>query len=79
MREYFDIAKQDPIFEEVPVAFPRSDEEDLDLLCDAVREACAAQIADFNRPGEIICLEEFPRSTLDKISKKDLRSLLQDS
>ena len=73
------VAKKDPMLEEVPVAFIRSDEDDSELLCDAVQEACRVQLADFKRPREIICLDEFPRSTLDKISKKDLRSLLDQS
>jgi crotonobetaine/carnitine-CoA ligase len=41
-----------------------------------IRDACAASLADFKRPVEIRVLEEFPRSTLEKVAKAELRRRL---
>ena len=37
-----------------------------------------ADFADFNRPVEIRLVEDFPRSTLEKIAKAQLRTLLDN-
>jgi crotonobetaine/carnitine-CoA ligase len=38
--------------------------------------ACKSQLADFKRPRQVILVAEFPRSTLEKVSKLDLRKRL---
>jgi acyl-CoA synthetase (AMP-forming)/AMP-acid ligase II len=43
-----------------------------------IKEACNAQRADFKRPHEMRIVEDFPRSTLEKIAKAELRRMLQD-
>jgi crotonobetaine/carnitine-CoA ligase len=40
--------------------------------------ACAAQLADFKRPQEMRIVKDFPRSTLEKIAKAELRRMLED-
>ena len=41
-----------------------------------IKEACNAQRADFKRPHEMRIVEDFPRSTLEKIAKAELRRML---
>ena len=48
---------------------------DIDLL-DRVAAACSAQLADFKRPRELRLVKDFPRSTLEKIAKAELRRML---
>ena len=45
---------------------------------DAVNAACTSALADFKRPREVRILEEFPRATLEKIAKAELRRMLAD-
>ena len=45
-------------------------------LAARVAAACAAQLADFKRPHEVRLVEDFPRSTLEKIAKAQLRQAL---
>ncbi len=78
VREVAVVAKKDPMLEEVPVAFVLSSDSDRDALTEAIERACGEQLADFKRPRQIVHLDEFPRSTLDKVAKKDLRKLLED-
>ena len=79
VREVAVVAKKDPMLEEVPVAFILSNVSDRQALTEAIDSACADQLADFKRPKEIVHLDEFPRSTLDKVAKKDLRKRLEDA
>ena len=71
------VAKKHPMLDEVPVLFvlPAARAE-ADLL-ERVRAACAAQLADFKRPHEMRIVKEFPRSTLEKIAKAELRRRLE--
>jgi crotonobetaine/carnitine-CoA ligase len=39
-------------------------------------EACSISLASFKRPAEIRIVEEFPRATLEKVSKVELRRML---
>ena len=78
VREVAVVAKKDPMLEEVPVAFILSNAANCEALSEAIESACAEQLADFKRPREIVHLDEFPRSTLDKVAKKDLRKRLED-
>lgn len=61
---------------EVPVAFvvPAGD---VDGLADRIVAACQGQLADFKVPRDILFVDAFPRSVLNKVSKKDLRARLQ--
>jgi crotonobetaine/carnitine-CoA ligase len=62
---------------EVPVAFviPSGDTTG---LADRIVAACRAQLADFKAPRDVRFVDAFPRSTLNKVSKKDLRAMLRD-
>jgi carnitine-CoA ligase len=71
------VAKKHAMLDEVPVLFvlPAAD-ADGDLL-QRVAAACGAQLADFKRPREMRIVKDFPRSTLEKIAKAELRRMLQ--
>jgi crotonobetaine/carnitine-CoA ligase len=73
------VAKKHPMLDEVPVAFVRCSlpaGEQRSALVGAIEAACASALADFKRPREIRVVDELPRSTLEKIAKAQLRSLL---
>jgi carnitine-CoA ligase len=72
------VAKRHPMLDEVPVLFvlPAA-RADIDLL-DRIAAACAAQLASFKQPHEIRIVKDFPRSTLEKITKGELRRMLDD-
>jgi len=67
------------MLDEVPVAFVRCADGQpaaREALVVAIEAACAKALADFKRPRKIRVIEEFPRSTLEKIAKAQLRELL---
>jgi crotonobetaine/carnitine-CoA ligase len=73
------VAKRDEMLDEVPVAFllvPGGEEAAREGLADEVLATCRAKLADFKVPREVRILGEFPRSTLEKIAKAQLRELL---
>jgi crotonobetaine/carnitine-CoA ligase len=72
------VAKKHPMLDEVPVLFvlPAAHAE-ADLL-ERIAAACSAQLADFKRPRELRVVKDFPRSTLEKIAKAELRRMLED-
>jgi carnitine-CoA ligase len=78
------VAKKHPMLDEVPLLFVRPFPEFADVLDsvqnlelkERVAAACKAQLADFKRPVEIRLIDDFPRSTLEKIAKAQLRALL---
>ncbi len=79
------VARRHPMLDEVPVLFVRpfpewtnalGSEQNL-ALKERVAAACIAQLADFKRPAEIRLIEDFPRSTLEKIAKVQLREMLE--
>lgn len=75
------VAKRDRMLDEVPVAFITAKPKaagDPDALVAAIEAACQDQLADFKQPREIRVLEELPKSTLDKIAKAELRTLLEN-
>jgi carnitine-CoA ligase len=45
-------------------------------LQERTMEACRVALASFKRPAEVRIVEEFPRSTLEKVSKAELRKML---
>ncbi|MFN8060446.1 MAG: AMP-binding protein [Vicinamibacterales bacterium] len=61
---------------EVPVAFVIPAGEPGDLAA-RILAVCADQLADFKVPREVIFLDVFPRSTLNKVSKRELRARLR--
>ena len=56
----------------IPTAAAASDA----TLKDRAAEACGISLASFKRPTEVRIVEEFPRATLEKVSKAELRRLL---
>ena len=71
------VGKAHALLDEVPVLFvlPAA-HADIDLL-ERITAACHAQLADFKRPHELRVVKDFPRSTLDKIAKAELRRMLE--
>jgi crotonobetaine/carnitine-CoA ligase len=69
------VAKRHPMLDEVPVAFVVADGERPDLV-DRIAAACRDQLSDFKVPREIRIVDDFPRSTLNKIAKAELRRAL---
>lgn len=69
------IARPDPGLDEVPVAFVIG-APTAPALSTAVRDACAAKLADFKVPREVVVVDEMPRSTLGKVNKAELRRFL---
>ncbi len=74
------VAKSDTMLDQVPVAFllahPENDAA-AEALKEKVRKACAEELADFKQPRDVIILDSFPRSTLEKIAKNELRKLVE--
>ena len=75
------VAKKHPMLDEVPVLFVRPiaelGEGGLPALHERLLAACTEQLASFKRPVEIRFVDDFPRSTLEKIAKAQLRELLR--
>ena len=73
------VAKPDEMLDEVPVLFAirAADAEPEAILAEKVLARCRAVLADFKVPAEVHFVEEFPRSTLEKIAKNKLREQLQ--
>jgi len=69
------VAKPHEMLGDVPAAFviPGNGEDGLE---ERILAACRSQLADFKVPRAVIFVREFPRSTLNKVSKKDLRARL---
>jgi len=81
------VARKHPMLDEVPVLFVRplpewtnalGSEQNL-ALKERVQAACITQLASFKQPVEIHLIEDFPRSTLEKIAKAQLREMLEQS
>jgi crotonobetaine/carnitine-CoA ligase len=56
----------------IPTAAAASDAK----LKERAMEACGVSLASFKRPSEVRIVERFPRSTLEKVSKAELRKIL---
>lgn len=69
------VAKRHPMLDEVPVAFviAPAGAEGLET---AILEACRGQLASFKQPHEVRFVDSFPRATLEKVAKNELRKLL---
>lgn len=74
------VAKSHPLLGEVGVAFVRLSryvsQADRERLTEEIHASCAKALAGFKRPREIIYVDEFPRATLNKIAKAQLRARL---
>ncbi len=76
------VARKHEMLDEVPVAFVRTllgDDAQREALLESVRSACAEALADFKQPHEVRLIEDFPRSTLEKIAKAQLRAFLDEA
>lgn len=71
------VAAPDKFLGEVPVAFviPAEGAEDLEMK---VLAACKERLASFKVPRQVQVVDSMPRSTLNKISKAELRATLRD-
>ena len=82
MAEVAVVAKRHPMLDEVPVAFIRPTtslaETNLDALRAEIEAAATNALADFKRPREIYFVDDFPRATLEKIAKAELRARLEE-
>lgn len=72
------VARRHPMLDEVPVAFVRPAADAGAGLIERVADACRAQLADFKQPREWRLVDDFPRSTLEKIAKAELRRQLHE-
>jgi carnitine-CoA ligase len=70
------VAKKHPMLDEVPVAFILPAPNANPQLAALVQAACAKQLTDFKQPREFLMVDDFPRSTLEKIAKAQLRARL---
>ena len=50
----------------------------LDALREAIFAACKAALADFKQVREVHFVEEFPRATLEKVAKAELKRRLME-
>jgi crotonobetaine/carnitine-CoA ligase len=69
------VGRPDPMLGEVPVAFvlPRPGAQ---VTAEALQRSCADLLTAVKRPREVRIVDALPRSTLDKVAKAELRSLL---
>ena len=70
------VARKHRMLDEVPVVFVLAVDGAAAGLAERIAAACAAQLADFKRPHEVRLVTSLPRSTLEKVAKAQLRSLL---
>jgi crotonobetaine/carnitine-CoA ligase len=78
VREAAVVGQPDVVLGETVVAFiiPTASAAADTTLKERAMEACRIALASFKRPAEVRILQEFPRSTLEKVSKAELRKLL---
>ena len=75
------VARKHPMLDEVPVAFVRAvvaSPAERQALLEAIGQACRTTLADFKRPVDVRIVEDFPRATLEKIAKAQLRRQLAE-
>lgn len=73
------VAKPHPMLDETPVAFVIAAPDQAAGLPDRILEVCRTRLSAFKHPSEIRIVPSFPRATLDKVAKSELRAqLLED-
>jgi carnitine-CoA ligase len=72
------VGRPDPLLDEVPVAFVLSTDPSDPTLTERIAATCGKSLARFKVPREVRILEEFPRATLQKVSKAKLRAMLTE-
>lgn len=72
------VGAPDALYDEVPVAFVIPRREGVDDLADRVLATCRQELSPFKVPREVRLVDEFPRVTLEKVSKSKLRRMLTD-
>ncbi len=70
------VARKDPMYDEVPVAFVLPVAGAPESLAAEAKAACESQLAKFKWPREVRLVDALPRSTLEKIAKAELRAIL---
>jgi carnitine-CoA ligase len=68
------VGRPDDKLDEVPVAFVVPWQRGESLVAD-IEAACAQRLADFKVPRAIYDMRDFPRSTLNKVNKAELRKV----
>jgi crotonobetaine/carnitine-CoA ligase len=78
VREVAVVGRPDAVLGETIVAFiiPTAAAASDTTLKERAVEACVISLASFKRPAEIRIVEGFPRATLEKVSKVELRRML---
>ncbi|MFV0276136.1 MAG: AMP-binding protein [Parahaliea sp.] len=69
------VGKPDPLRSELPVVFVRAQNPCEDLTA-RILQRCRDELPDFKVPIEVHYLDDFPRSELNKIAKKELRAMV---
>jgi crotonobetaine/carnitine-CoA ligase len=77
VREVAVVARRHRMLDEVPVAFVIRRPDAPADLSEKILATCRQKLASFKVPTEVRFVDEFPRSTLEKIAKVELRKLLQ--
>jgi len=76
VRECAVVGQKHFMLDEVPVVFVIPQDGAPDDLPAAIIEVCRENLADFKVVREVFIVEDFPRSTLEKIAKNELRQNL---
>ena len=78
VREVAVVGRPDDMLGEAVIAFviPTSAAASDAQLKERTMQACSISLASFKRPADIRIVDGFPRSTLEKVSKAELRKLL---
>jgi crotonobetaine/carnitine-CoA ligase len=72
------VGQKHSMLDEVPVVFVIPNESAPDNLAELIIDACKTNLADFKVVRDVLIVEEFPRSTLEKIAKNELRDRLPE-
>ena len=76
VRECAVVGQKHFMLDEVPVVFVIPQDSAPDDLPAAIIEVCRQNLADFKVVRDVFIVEDFPRSTLEKIAKNELRQTL---
>ncbi len=79
VREVAVVGAPDAMLDEIPIAFVLVDSalgaEDRLAVRQQIDLACQSELSSFKVPREVYVVDEFPRVTLDKVAKAELRKL----